>query len=451
MSRVRRLTRRGFIAGSAATMAGALLASPHSPPASALGTPGGSSATNRVDALDAVVASRWFVLALALTQQTPGFTPPVASRAFGYAGVALYESLVAGMPDHRSLAGALNVLEPLPPGRPSRRLDWNVVVDTTLATVFHELYARAPDSAHAAIETQRASTSTNPGLRRRSEDHGEAIAAAVLAWSHDDGGHDGDLHNFPADYVAPTGPGLWTPTPPAYASALQPYWGENRCLGLGSADDVMAAAPDPFSIEPGSAFWNGAHEVYETVNSIDAEQLAIARFWADDPGATATPPGHTISILDQIVARDGHALDTAAEAYCRLGIALSDAFVGCWRAKYTFNLIRPITYIREHIDPAWGDPLPLATPPFPEHTSGHSVQAAAGAEVLATLFGDVPFVDATHESRGLPSRSFGSIRAAADEAAISRLYGGIHYRRSIEIGTEQGRAVGAVVNRLAFR
>jgi hypothetical protein len=141
-------------------------------------------------------------------------------------------------------------------------------------------------------------------------------------------------------------------------------------------------------------------------------------------------------------------LDRAREAYAKLGIAVADAFVACWATKYEHNLLRPVTYIRKVIDPSWSTLLP--TPPFPEYTSGHSVQSGAAARVLTDLFGDVPFEDRTHEARGLPTRSSRSFQAAADEAAISRLYDGIHFRSAIARGLEQGACVGALASQLAL-
>jgi hypothetical protein len=178
------------------------------------------------------------------------------------------------------------------------------------------------------------------------------------------------------------------------------------------------------------------------VNGLTSEQNAIARFWADDPARTATPPGHSLSILTQLLVSEDSSLLDAAEASARLGIAVCDAFIACWHTKYRYNLLRPITYIRAHIDPTWGSPLPVTTPPFPEYTSGHSVQSGATAEVLTALFGRRSFTDHTHDALGLPARTFDSFDAAAEEAAVSRLYGGIHYRSAIERGLEQGRAIG---------
>ena len=186
------------------------------------------------------------------------------------------------------------------------------------------------------------------------------------------------------------------------------------------------------------------------MNNLTDEQRAIALFWADDLGATATPPGHSISLTTQVLSQLAARLDIAAETYAKVGIAVADAFIRCWDTKYRYNLLRPVTYIQRLIDADW---LPLlVTPPFPEYTSGHSAQSGAAAEVLTDLFGpDFAFVDHTHDSRGLPARAFRSFFQAADEAAISRLYGGIHFRPAIERGLDQGRCVGRAVNDPRFR
>jgi hypothetical protein len=196
----------------------------------------------------------------------------------------------------------------------------------------------------------------------------------------------------------------------------------------------------------GSAFYVEARECYRVTNDLTPEQQAIARFWSDDPGQTATPPGHSLSILTQVARELNLTLDRAAEAYAKVGVAVADSFVSCWRTKYQYNLLRPVTYIRRVIDPSWTSLL--VTPPFPEYTSGHSVQTAAAARVLTSLFGQLSFTDHTHDARGLSPRTFSSFAAAAEEAAISRLYGGIHFRAAIEHGLEQGACIGEQVTAL---
>jgi membrane-associated phospholipid phosphatase len=155
-----------------------------------------------------------------------------------------------------------------------------------------------------------------------------------------------------------------------------------------------------------------------------------------------TPPGHWIFIASSILDEQDAPLDRRVEVLATLSVAMADAFIGCWHEKFRWNLLRPVTYIRAHLDPAF-QPL-LITPPFPEYPSGHSTQSGAAAAVLTDHFGeDFAFTDRTHEEDGLPARSYPSFWAAAEEAALSRLYGGIHFRSAIEQGLEQGRCIGA--------
>ena len=405
-----------------------------------------------VHEFDAEVATAWFDLSLQLVRTTPGFSPPVASRAFGYAGLALYEALVPGMEGFRSLAGVLPGLTALPAAGRNRAYDWPTVANAALAEVLRGLF---PESQRAAINTfesrleARLRHGLPPGAFVRSLERGRHVAAEILEWSRSDGGHDGYLRNFPA-YTPPIGPGLWVPTPPGFLPALQPFWGGNRCLAIAGGTDCPPGDHPPYSEDPRSSFYAEALETYEAVRTLTPEQEEIARFWSDDPGATATPPGHSISITTQVLGEKHASLAAAAEAYAKVGIAVYDAFVACWYQKYVYNLLRPVTYIQRLIEPSWS-PL-LTTPPFPEYTSGHSVQSGAAFQVLTDLFGEgYAFVDRTHDDRGIAPRSFGSFFEAAEEAAISRLYGGIHFRAAIVNGVAQGRCIGQAVTTLPCR
>jgi hypothetical protein len=438
----RGLTRRTFLAGSAFAAAG-LPSIGFRDGAMAVGWPPAS-------AYGAEVPAAWFELALDLVRTTPGFSPPVSSRAFGYAGVALYESVVPGMPDRVSLVGQLNGLTslPFPTGA---ALHWPTVTNAALAQILRSLFATTPGPNIEAIEAlerrfvRTACETLPPSVCRRSVAHGASVARHIFEWSKSDGGHEGFLRNFPP-YTPPLGAGLWEPTPPGFLPALQPFWGSNRPFVLCSGAECSPDPPPAYSDDQRSTFYEEAYECYQAVTDLTAEQEAIVRFWSDDPGTTPTPPGHSLSILTQVVRALELPLSRAAEAYAKVGIAVSDAFVSCWSTKYRDNLLRPVTYIRRLIDPDW-TPL-LVTPPFPEYTSGHSVQSAAAARVLTDLFGPVAFTDRTHESRGLPARSFASFTDAAREAAVSRIYGGIHFRAAIDRGLEQGFCVGSRVRRL---
>ncbi|MEZ4852202.1 MAG: vanadium-dependent haloperoxidase, partial [Bacteroidia bacterium] len=247
--------------------------------------------------------------------------------------------------------------------------------------------------------------------------------------------------------------GLWEPTSSANPIPLQPYWGAVRPFMKKNVDDLLPVPPPAYSTDINSDFYKEAKEVYETVTNLTPEQKVIAEFWSDDPGNTATPPGHSYSIMMQILDDREYDLAVTAEVYAKLGMGVHDAFVSCWNAKYHYNLVRPITYIHKNIDHSWS--IPLATPPFPEYTSGHSVQSGATAQILTDLFGDnYYFVDRTHINRtdidGSP-RSYNSFYDFANEAAISRLYGGIHYRAAIEVGVEQGIKIGENIGTLEFK
>jgi hypothetical protein len=318
------------------------------------------------------------------------------------------------------------------------------------------LYANGSSGTKLAIATMKAELGKRLAAKRqrvvveRSLAYGTQVADAVLAWAATDGfaSHDN------CAFTPPVGPGLWEPTPPAFQpNPLQPCWGQLRPFVLASGNDCAPPPPHPFSTDPNSLLFGEAQEVYTTVNGLTPEQAEIARFWADGAG-TGTPPGHWILLTGQLLADQERSLDVAAEAYARVGMAVADAFIECWFVKYQYNLLRPVTFIQDNIDAAWR-PL-ITTPPFPEYTSGHSTQSGAASTVLTDLFGVTAFTDETHSVHnpelGLAPRSFASLDQAAGEAAVSRLYGGIHYRRANEQGLASGQCVGqAIVEQIRFR
>ena len=411
---------------------------------------------------NAKVATAWFDLQLDAVQTTPGFSPPVASRAFGYSGVTIYEALIAGMPENRSLQGQINGLAEgdIPAAEAGAEYHWPSVANAAMGQITRHLYPNATAAMTARIdslETALAGEFTadaDEAVITRSIAYGRSVADAVFEYSKTDGGHEGYLRNFPTDYTPPTGEGFWVPTPNkaggAPQSALQPYWGDNRPFVLtpGTPNDVSEpGAPPAYSEEPGSDFYGEAMEVYTTLQSLTPDQEATALYWSDDPGKTCTPPGHSVSIMTQCIeVQDGNLAD-AALCYAQVGMAVADAFIACWESKYRYNLMRPITYINEVIDPAYDyHDMPVNTPPFPEYTSGHSVQSGAAAAVLTHIFGPTfSFTDHTHDALGMAPRTYASFDAAAQEAAISRLYGGIHYRAAIDNGVAQGKKIGEQV------
>jgi hypothetical protein len=304
------------------------------------------------------VAVQWFERLRQLVRVTPGFSPPVAARAYGHAGVALYQAVVPGMPRHRSLVGQLSDLW-WTPGGAIERGQWPLVANAALAEITRRLFPTAPAEQRAAVDALEASLAESLGAdvaplwRRTARLRGYAVAAAVFEWSKSDGGHEAYL-GLPSTYNPPYPPGYWAPTPPGYLPALLPTWGNNRTMVPGLVSRTLVDPPPPY---PSSALHAAAEEVYVTGQNLTDEQRAIALFWADGVG-TATPAGHWVSILSQYLSDIDARLDVAAEAYARLGIAVNDAFIACWNTKYTYHLLRPVTYVQRHIDPAW---LPLTS------------------------------------------------------------------------------------------
>lgn len=407
------------------------------------------------------VPADWYRLSFRLTQQGTGYSPPVAARAFGYMGVAFYEAMAPGIPGARSLQGQLMSFSPgtVPGIITGKTYDWEVVANAVLAQSCRRLYPNAsPENAQKINDldnywhnTLTAGIPSDVG--ERSREYGISVAEAVFAFAKTDGQYECYLNNFPDSYTPPVGPGLWVPTPPAFSRCLQPYWGSVRPFVAANVTSVQPDGPPPFSKLPGSQFYYEGLEVYTVSLNLSSEQRKIAEYWSDDPGLTATPPGHSLSVALQVLEQENASLAEMADVLARVGMAVHDAFVSCWRSKYIHNLLRPVTYIRDLFDPAWNSLL--TTPPFPEYTSGHSVQAGAAATVLSALYGtSYSFIDRTHEGRtdiDGTARSFGSFREMADQAAISRLYGGIHFKSAIDEGVEQGQRIGENISALRTR
>jgi hypothetical protein len=403
------------------------------------------------------VPDAYFDLSRTFTIRTGGFTPPVQARAYGYMGLALYEALVSGMPDNRSIASQLNGIGALPQPKeiPYR---WPLVANAAMAEVMRGLWGDKTDHAAqniADLDALEASfvsqygAGAPPGLAKQSIDFGHAVGAAVFAASLDDGENESYLTNFPSTYVPPVGPGFWVPTAPGQV-ALQPFWAATKKPLVLSAPDACDPGPPPaYSEQTDSPFYGEAKLDYDISKMLTPEQLTIARYWADGAG-TFSGPGHSMAIVAEVLTQRGGTLADAAEAYARAGIANADALTAIWSAKYRYNLIRPVTYIRRVIDPAWNTVLP--TPPFPEYVSAHSGQSAASLATLEALFGtNVPFVDHAHDADGFAPRSFDHIFAAAEEAGMSRLYAGIHFKSGNLNGRALGECVAAKVDALHWR
>lgn len=394
----------------------------------------------------------YYNLSFALSKRTGGITPPVQGRIFAYMGLALYESVVGGMPRNRSIASSLHGIGPLPTSAGTKY--WPLVASAAMAEVMRGLWGDATNVAAQniadidSLEQQIASSVDLQGsLASRSIEYGHAVGAAVYQTSLDDGENRSYLTNFPTDYVPPVCDGCWVPTAPGQV-AMQPYWKDRMTPFVLTPGDCGMDGPPAFSSDPNSDAYREAYEVYVTRNNLTPEQATIARFWADGPG-TINGPGHSLSTASQILQLAGANLAEAAETYARVGLAVGDGVYAVWWSKYTYNWLRPVTYINRYINSTWTTFLP--TPPFPEYTSAHSGQTSAAINTLIALWGDIGYTDHTHDADGFAPRTFASLTDSMNETAMSRIYAGIHYHSAIFEGIDQGRCVADAVNGLPWR
>ncbi len=421
------------------------------------GFPCDSSGENNADMqnaqlikLGADVPAKWYALAIKLSRTTPNQSPgPIISRTFGYMGLALYESVVPGIPADKSIQSQLNEMPALPQVVCGEKYFYPACANAALANMVHHMFGNTSaaqnftiDSLEHSLDALFASLIPNY-VFDRSVNFGKSISNAIYAWSTSDGGDKAYLNPFPTTYTPPPGPGLWVPLPGQFAQL--PYWGTNRTFIKNNAASTQPPSPPAYSTDTSSTFYKDELEVYNESINQDPEHIIIAKYWAALPG-----PSGSISTLSSVLASKNSSLSVAAEAYCKVGIAIADAIVSCYKTKYQYNQERPITFIRANFNPTWVSLIP--TPPFPDYTSAHSVQSGACARVLADIFGNnTTFTDNSYSSLGFTPRTFTKFSDCANEVALSRLYGGIHVRTSNFVGLGQGNVVGMHVSALRFK
>jgi len=387
------------------------------------------------------------------------FSPPVASRVFAYPNVAAYEIIAQGNEKYKSLSGQLTDFDLIPPPREGEEINFQLAaliahIDLNRRLIFSEdRMIEYRDSLYGVWE------SVNAKEFAASRAYGLEVADHVAKWMDKDNyKQTRTMSKFTVDTDDPS---RWQPTPPSYMDGLEPHWNKIRPFVIDSAAQFKPAPPPKFSMEKDSDFYKELYEVYSISQNItekgdESEEVAMAQFWDCNPYVSVTrghlmfatkkitPGAHWIGITKIACKKSDYAFDDTVYAYTKTSIAIADAFISCWDEKYRSNLIRPETLINEYIDDSW-KPV-LQTPPFPEYVSGHSVASGAAGIALTDIFGDnFAFDDDTELPYGLPVRSFSSFNQASDEAAVSRIYGGIHYRAAIEVGLDQGRDLGKFV------
>lgn len=368
-------------------------------------------------------------------------------RNFGYIGVGLYEAVRPGIKGAQSLSSFLYQMPPMPSIEVNKDYLWSAAANAYLAASFRQFLTGLTEANRISIDSMENAMSnqfrllTSHSVLSRSQAYGRAVAAAMYNWSASD-----NFNLSGSGFIPPVFPGAWVPTPPAFASPIGPYLKNSRPFLAYSLTATAPALPFPYSEEEGSEFYKAAKDVYDVGKTLTEEQKSIANWWADvgGSGVGVPAPYHTLHLITNVLESQQAKLGKAAELYAKTGIAIKDGPINTFRAKFQYNLLRPVTYIHRRIDAGWQSFLPA--PPYPEYPSGLIGVIGPVAQVLIREFGDVSVTDDTYTWRGLPSRHYLSISQMAEEAALSRLYAGIHFRFTQYATLETGRQLG---NRIA--
>ncbi len=413
--------------------------------------------------VDAKVAKDWAKLTLNILKTNKGGSPTFNSRFLGYVGLTMYESVVKGSKDQLSLVGKINDLDYLPRFDQKRRINWILSLNAGQAQIIRLIYGFTTSTNLAKIDSLEISILQTYSVGLKEHDivasikYGKKIADAIFEYSKTDGGHLGYLENFDSTFVIKSGNGLWTPPVKGQSEVslpLHPKWGLNRTF---SKANYVLPIPQmmEYDFTKGSVYHNYMKEVFDVRNSLSQEQKEIANWWGDDPSQTFSPPGHSYYIALVAVEKSNVNLFVAAQTFSAVGMAVADAFINCWKTKYHYNAERPFSFIYYNMSTLWD--LFWPEPPFPAFYSGHAGQASSAATVLTKIYGEFfEFVDEAHLERPIDTerlvefkpRKFNSFFQAAEESAMSRLYGGIHTRHDNEIGLKEGKKIGQNINDL---
>jgi hypothetical protein len=411
-------------------------------------------------------ATIWADLTLETIQRTPPNSPTFTSRNLGYIGLTMYESVVNGSFESKSMLGQLQDLESLPDADMSVEYNWTISLNAGQARILRSLYAHMSESQLARIDStenfiyQYELLTTDAVVAQRSADFGRAVADAIFEWSVNDGGHEGYKYHFDPEYAFPQGEGYWVPPSNGQvvsAYPLHPYWGENRTFAIANST-LNTPKMIAFSSEENTDYYQQFKTVYDKQKDLTAEEMRIAAWWADDPTQSASPPGHSYNLATLAIKKSKSDIYTASEAYAKVGMAVADAFINCWKCKYKFHAERPFNYIKTYIDASYIQFWP--EPPFPAFSSGHATQSAAAAIALESVFGtNFSLIDDTYSTREpdfvIPieyrPRKFNTIWETAEECAQSRFLGGIHTPQDNLEGQKQGKLIGRNISNLDWK
>jgi len=403
--------------------------------------------------IDTIVTAKYLHnlnIALEKSIVTDFFSPPVASRIYSYPNIAAYQILENTSNKYNSLSNSVNSLKEIPKNIDNASYNLSALyafTETAKALVYTSSFL---DDFIKNIKEELLEKGVSKIQIDRSEKYGKKVANHILEWANKD--NYPQMRSFP-EYQLKSEAGYWEPTLPDYSPAMEPHWNKLRSFTLDSASQFSPQKPTKFSLKKGSKFLKETMQVYNALNKNTDETIAIAKFWDCNPLVRVhqghvtfaekklTPGGHWVNIGRlTMIDKNLNILETSY-TYTLLCIGISDAFISCWDEKYRSNYIRPVTVIQKYINSDW-NPI-LYTPNFPEYPSGHSVVSSSAAVILTSIFGNnFKFTDTTEVPYGMEPRTFNSFIEASEEAAISRLYGGIHFMPAIENGKKQGKKVG---------
>jgi hypothetical protein len=388
---------------------------------------------------DATVALDWYRLELRILLER---NSALNGAYFAYLGIGLYEAVRGENKNSVSLSSKLNQM-PLMPEADNKSYDWVISANAALADMLRSFNTGLTPANLASIDSleyvynQGSTTNPNSDKFRRSQAFGQSVASAIYNWFLTDNFNPSNI-----GYVPPVFPGAWEPTPPAFANGINPFVSSARLFLLSNASVIVPPPPFPYSETVGSDYYKMIKQVYDVSLTLTTEQKNIADFYIDQGnGIGYTPPGHDFSLVTQIIKEKKVGLVVAAEVYAKCGIAERDGTILTFGAKYKYNQMRPVTYIRRFIDANWLPRIP--TPPHPEYPAAHAMLTGSLMQTAAKVLGDkIKLTDHSYDFRGWAPRSFTSIFGVAEEAGISRNYGGIHYIPSINTGLAMAKKIG---------
>ncbi|HMI65027.1 MAG TPA: vanadium-dependent haloperoxidase [Cyclobacteriaceae bacterium] len=382
--------------------------------------------------------------------------PPAASRFYAYALLGAYETAFFAKGHLPDINLRLKTNPGIRPPAPPKNFNLSFCANYAMLDVGRQLMPSGillKEKQNKLIDHFTGNKMISQRSIAEQVQYAQAIASQVVQYARTD---DYNKLSTYTRYTPSKEEGHWYPTPPEYMGAIEPRWKTVRSFFLDSANQFAPAPPAVFSKDSSSAFYKLMREVYDISNNVTDEQRKAASFWDCNPFAVTysghmaiglkkiSPGGHWMGIAGIACKKAAISLDSAILVHTLVALTLHDAFISCWQEKYQSDRIRPETAINKLLNSSWR-PI-LQTPPFPEYTSGHSVASSSVAVVLTRLLGDnFSFTDTSEIYFGLPERNFTSFYQAANEAALSRLYGGIHFRDACEEGVVQGKKIGALV------